>query len=176
MGTSQVSIVRDFLAIRVLAAISEKPIDIWQALEHRLGDDVNTYLSGCDEEVARALSAVADGGQLGVHANLGSVYQASMLPFDAGRVHCTEGHPAWLSREWIITIFVSPCSVARPAIIRAKLPFSLHRFQRLFRVLCVPYFAGASLSHRRPEMFTALLSNSGSPCPKKISGFWSWWY
>ena len=31
----------------------------------------------------------------------------------------------------IITVFFSPCSAARPAIIRAKMPLSLHRFHRL---------------------------------------------
>ena len=31
----------------------------------------------------------------------------------------------------IITVFSSPCSAASPTIIRAKMPFSLQRFQRL---------------------------------------------
>ena len=48
-----------------------------------------------------------------------------------------------------MTVFVSPCSAARPAIIRAKMPLSLHRFQRLYNVLCGPYAAGAS-RHRNP--------------------------
>lgn len=37
----------------------------------------------------------------------------------------------------------------RPTMMRAKTPLSLHRFQRLYRVLCGPYSAGAS-RHRNP--------------------------
>ena len=39
--------------------------------------------------------------------------------------------------------------VSGPAIIRAKMPLSLHRFQRLQRVMCGPYSPGAS-RHRKP--------------------------
>ncbi len=48
-----------------------------------------------------------------------------------------------------MTVCSSLCSVAKPAIIYAKMPFSLHRFQRLYSVLCGPYSLGAS-RQRKP--------------------------
>jgi hypothetical protein len=67
--------------------------------------------------------------KLGVHAALGVTDQATAPPFLAAMlvaVRCAFRYVAS-----IITVVFSPCFVANLAIIRAKIPFSLQRFQRL---------------------------------------------
>jgi hypothetical protein len=81
----------------------------------------------------RAAVSISDGVQLGVHAALSSTDQTASLvaesPFFDLRlvaVRC-----AFKQVATIITVFVTATSEARPCIIWAKLPFSLHRPHRL---------------------------------------------
>lgn len=73
--------------------------------------------------------AVADGVQLRIHAAFGSANQTPTPPFLTPRLDAVR----WAFRcvASIITVVSSPCSAASPAMMRAKTPLSLHRFQRL---------------------------------------------
>jgi hypothetical protein len=64
-----------------------------------------------------------------VHTAFGSTDQATTPPFLAAILVAVR----WVLRyvASIITVVFSPCSAANPAIIRARMPFSLQRFQRL---------------------------------------------
>jgi hypothetical protein len=67
--------------------------------------------------------------KLGVHAALGATDQATAPLFLAAMlvaVRCAFRYVAS-----IITVVFSPCFVANPAIIRANMPLSIHRFHRL---------------------------------------------
>ncbi len=115
--------------VRVIAAIPEQPFDLWQAAEQRPRAYVVTDLPGGDEQVDRSPLAVADGVKFCVHAALCSTDQATAPTFLAAMLVAVR----WAFRyvASIITVFRSPCSAANPAIIRAKMPFSLHPFHRL---------------------------------------------
>ncbi len=115
--------------VGIIAAIPEQPFGIWKAAEQRPRADVVAHLTGSDEQVERASLAIADGVQFGIHAALGATNQATAPPFLAAMlvaVRCAFRYVAS-----IITVFCSLRLAARPAIIRAKMPFSLQRFQRL---------------------------------------------
>ena len=115
--------------VSIIAAVAKQPPDVWQAAQQSPRADVIAHLSGSDEQIERSPLAVADGVQLGVHAAFGAADQASTPPFLTAMlvaVRCAFRYVAS-----IITVFSSPCSAARPAIIRAKIPFPLQRFQRL---------------------------------------------
>ena len=67
--------------VGVIAAISEQPVDFWEAAEQRPRADVVADLTNGDEQVERAPLAVADGVQFGVHAAFGSANQTTAPPF-----------------------------------------------------------------------------------------------
>ena len=64
-----------------------------------------------------------------VHAALGSTDQATTPPFLAAILVAIQWALRYVAS--IIMVVFSPCSAASPAIIRAKMPFSLHRFHWL---------------------------------------------
>lgn len=115
--------------VSVIAAIPEQPFDLWQAAQQSSCANVIADLSSGDEQVDWSSLAVTDCVQLGVHAALGSTDQASTPPFLTAMLVAVR----WAFRyvASIITVVFSPCFAASPAIIRAKMPFSLQRFQRL---------------------------------------------
>ena len=105
----------------IITAIAEQPFDHRQAAEQRPCADVIAHLSGGYKQIERSSLAVANGVQLGVHAAFGPTDQAATPPFLTAilvAVRCAFRYVAS-----IITASSSPCSAARPAIIRAKCPF-----------------------------------------------------
>lgn len=72
--------------IRIIAAVSEQPVNLRQATYKRPCTDVIADLSGGDEQVEWSALAVADCVQLGVHAALGATNQASTPSFFAARL------------------------------------------------------------------------------------------
>ena len=70
--------------VSVIAAITEQPFDVWQAVEQCPRADIIAHLPGGDEQVDRSSLAVADGVQFGVHAAFGPANQASTPPFMDG--------------------------------------------------------------------------------------------
>jgi hypothetical protein len=70
-----------------LHSVPEQPVDFWETAEQRPRADVVADLTGGDEQVERASLAVANGMQLGVHAALGSTYQATAPPFVGQLIH-----------------------------------------------------------------------------------------
>jgi len=70
--------------------------------------------------------------QLGVHTAFGSTNQVTIPRFLAAMLVAVRRALMYVA-PLIIVVF-SPCSATGPAIIRAKMPFSLQRFQRLYSV------------------------------------------
>ncbi len=115
--------------VSVMATISEQPFDVCQAAKQCPCADIIADLSGGDEQIDWSSLAVTDCVQLGVDAALGATDQATTPPFLAAMLVAVRCALRYVAS--IITVFCSPCAAASPVIIRAKMPFSLQRFQRL---------------------------------------------
>ena len=115
--------------VGIIATIPEQPIYLWQAANESTCTDVIADLSGSCKEVQRSPLTVADGVQPCVHAALGSTDQTATSPFFTARLDAVRWALRYVAS--IITVASSQCPAAKPAMIRAKMPLSLHRFQRL---------------------------------------------
>jgi len=104
--------------------------------------------------------AVADGMKFGVQAAPGLANQTSTPPFFSSMpvaVRCAFKYVVSIARQLIAmqsmggdhdSLFFAVLG-GQAHHERAKTPLSVHRFQRLYRVLCRPYSFGAS-RHRKP--------------------------
>ena len=113
----------------VVATVGEQALRLGQFVQQNSRADIIADLSSGDEQVDRSPLTVADGVQLGVHTAFGSTDQATTPPFLAAMLVAVRWALRYVAS--IITVVFSPCSAASPAIIRAKMPFSLQRFHRL---------------------------------------------
>lgn len=82
------------------------------------------------------------------------------MRLEIGRVQSPAGHCTAKSQEGIISAVSSPWFSARSDVIRAKIPLSLHRVQRLENVLCGASLIDASRHLKPLQLMKIILLNT----------------
>ena len=108
---------------------AQEPVGVRKTPQQRSCSGVIADLSGRYEELDRPPGCVGYGVQLGVHAALRASDQASTPPFFDHRLEAVRCAFRYVASMEIVLL--SGASAAKPVMIRANTPISLHRFQRL---------------------------------------------
>src|SRR5690606_38307729 len=117
------------IPVRVVTPIRQQVLCGRQAAQKRPRADVIAALAGGEEHPHGAAERIRNGVQLGVQAALRAPDQAAPPPFLSPRLEAVRCALRWVAS--IISVSVPPPRSASSSSIRAKMPFSLQRFQRL---------------------------------------------
>ncbi len=112
-----------------IALVAQQPVRTGQAAQEGQRPGVVAHLAGCQEEPDRPSFGVGHSVQLGVQPALRAPDEPTAPPFLARRLEAVRC--ALRKVASIMIVLGASASAARPAIIRAKTPMPLHRFQRL---------------------------------------------
>ena len=115
--------------VRVISPIGKHPFGFRQAAYQGGSTCVITDLACGHEYPDRPPLGIGNSMQLGVHAALRPPDQSAAPPFFRRRLEAVRCALRYVASIMIVSF--SGLSAARPSMIRAKTPMSLHRFQRL---------------------------------------------